>query len=184
MKFGMREMLFVMLLGAIMGGAWWFVFRPQNQLHAEELAQIETKRAKLNALNRTRASLTSLREEIDEYNRAIEFFQAKLPSQQEIDRILEEVWQLAESSQLTTTSIRTLRRDQNTTLIGDEGPYAEQPIQLELEGDFTGLYAFLLELEQKARIIRVHTMNVEKDLNEGEGHMRATLTLSIFYERA
>jgi len=64
------------------------------------------------------------------------------------------------------------------------GPYAEQPVFLQLEGDFKGFYSFLLALENKARIMRIQQMELEKLTNEQEGQMRADLTISIFFERS
>lgn len=183
MKFGLRETLFLALLLAIPIGAWWFVFRPHNAQIAEARQQIEAKRAKLQALNRATATLSNLKAEIDEYNKAIDFFQSKLPEEKEMDKVLKEVWQLAESSNLKAKSIRTLRRTRAGSLIDPSGPYAEQPILLELEGGFPGLYGFLLALEKTPRIIRIQDMKLDKLDKVDESEMKAQLTLSIFFER-
>lgn len=183
MKFGLREILFVILLLAIPTGAWLLVFRPHNAQIREANLQIEAKRAKLQALDRATATLANLKSEIDDYNKAIEFFQSKLPEEKEMDQVLKEVWQLAEANSLTATSIRTLKRTKAGSLIDPTGPYAEQPILLELEGNFAGLYSFLLALEKKPRIIRIQEMDLAKIDKASEGQMTAKLTMSIFFER-
>jgi type IV pilus assembly protein PilO len=186
MRFGMREILFLLLLVAIPVGAWWFVFHPRNIQIAQAKEQIQAKRLKLQALNRATATIDSLKSDIQEYNRAIDFFQSKLPAEKEMDKVLREVWELAQACNLTAKSVRTEKRQGPVMLSDTAGPYAEQPVCLELDGDFnSGLYSFLLALEKKARITRIHTMTVEKNSakDDGEGLVHATLVMSIFFER-
>ncbi len=188
MKFGLREVLSVALLMCIPLGAWWFVFRPRSAQISELREQMQAKRAKLSALNRAQANIEDLQGEIDQYNEAINFFQNKLPPEKEIDKVLREVWNLARASNLTTKSIRTMKRagSRAVTIAEKGGPYAEQPISLELVGDFKhGLYNFLLALEKRPRITRIQELKVSKlntaDAVEGEVH--AEIVMSIFFER-
>jgi type IV pilus assembly protein PilO len=80
MRFGMREILFLLLLVAIPVGAWWFVFHPRNLQIAQAKEQIQEKRLKLQALNRATATIDNLKNDIEEYNKAITFFHSKLPA--------------------------------------------------------------------------------------------------------
>ncbi len=182
MKFGTREAIFFVLLIAIPIGAWMLLFQPRSDRVAADLQQIEAKRAKLQALNRATATISDLKAEIGELDQAIAFFRSKLPQEKEIDQILKEVWKLAEQNQLATKSIRTTHRVGGGAA-EQTGPYAEQPIDLELEGDFYGLYSFLLALENKPRITRLQQMELDKAANAPEGQMRAKITLSVFFER-
>jgi Tfp pilus assembly protein PilO len=91
-----------------------------------------------------------------------------------VDKILKEVWQMAEANSLQTKTVKTLK--------SERGPnYSEQPIQMNLAGDFNGFYAFLLQLEKLPRITRVSQMKLEK-IDERDGEMTAQMTLSIFFE--
>ena len=64
------------------------------------------------------------------------------------------------------------------------GPYAEQPIALELEGGFKdGLYSFLLDLERTPRITRIHQLDIDQLPNASEGQVRVAVVMSIFFER-
>ena len=183
MRFGMREALFLLLLAAIPVAAWWFVFRPRNLQIAQASEQIQAKRLKLQALNRATATIDGLKADIEEYNKAIEFFRGKLPSEKEKDQVLREVWGLAQACNLTAKSVRTEKRSGSVTLTEAGGPYAEQPVSLELDGDFNaGLYSFLLALEKRPRITRVHQLQVEKLKSADEGQVHATLVMSIFFE--
>ena len=186
MKFGLREIVFVLLLMGIPLAAWWFVFRPRNAQSAEMLKQIEAKQAKLQALNRATATIGDLKNEIASLAKAIAFFESKLPSEKEIEKVLEEVWSLAEDSNLTTKSIRTLEKRNNKGFAPAGGPHAEQAISMKLEGDFMGLYKFMLALESQPRIMRVRKMSVKKPLKAAkapEGAVSAELELSVFFEK-
>jgi hypothetical protein len=52
---------------------------------------------------------------------------------------------------------------------------------MSLAGDFKGFYSFLLALEKLPRITRVTQMQLTK-INDKDGQMQATMTLSIFFE--
>jgi len=183
MKFGLREIVFIVLLMGIPVGAWWFIFRPHNQREAEMLKETEAKQAKLRALNQTTGAIGDLKKEIDSLEKAVSFFQSKLPPEKEIDKVLKEVWQLAESNRLITKSIRTLQRTTEETAQAASSPHAEQPIAMQLDGDFVGLYGFLLALENQPRIMRINNMKLKKADKGSEGQMQATLEMSVFFER-
>lgn len=185
MKIGIREIVFIALLMAIPVGAWWFVFRPADARNNEMTEEIEARQEKLQALNRATATIGNLKTEIKSLDEGIAFFRSKLPSEKEIDKVLREVWKLAEANKLTTKSIRTLRSSGKVVKLTDsEGPYAEQPIFIQLEGSFTGFYGFLLALEAQPRIMRLQQMEIEKNIKAEEGKIRALCTVSVFFERS
>ena len=182
MKFSIREIIIVALLMAIPVGAWWFVFRPRNAHEQKMRAQIESKQAKLQELNRATATIGNLKKEIGSLEEAVAFFHSKLPSAKEIDKVLQEIWRLAQSSELTTKSIRTLDKTKKNTTPAVGGPYAEQPISVQLEGNFLGLYTFLQALENQPRIMRIHSLSLDKAKKGPEGNVEASFIMSIFFE--
>lgn len=184
MRLGLREILLVAMLIAMPLGAWWQVFRPRNMRDAELRVRIEEKQWKLQALNRATATIGDLEREITSLEDGLRFFQSKLPSEKEIDRVLQEIWRMAEANDLVTKSIRTTSRKESRRFTGATGPHAEQPIILQLEGDFMGFYAFLQALENQPRIMRVQDMTLKKLLKGREGRMQVTFVMSIFFERS
>jgi type IV pilus assembly protein PilO len=172
MKIG--RLLFVVLMIALLGGGYFFVFKPATAKRLARQADMEAKRKALTDLRSATAGISDLERKIDDLQKAIKFFESKLPQEKEIDTVLREVWQLAERNNLTTKSIKTLHSER---LAG----YSELPVQVGLSGDFRGYYAFLLELERLPRITRVTQMKLEKISNR-EGEMTAQLTLSIYFE--
>ena len=183
MKFGLRELVFVLLLMAIPLGAWWFAFRPRDAMDATMLRQIEAKRAKLQELNKTTATIGDMQREIASLEKGIAFLQAKLPSEKEIDKVLQEVWRLAEANRLTTKSIRTTSKNPQLVFAASDGSQAELPIEMKLEGNFLGFYAFLLALENQPRIMRIRKMTLSKPPTGEEGAMQAEFEMTVFFER-
>ena len=181
MKPGIRELVFLVLLLCIPIGAWLLVFRPQNARNAELMTQIEARQQKLRDLNLATASIGDLKKEISALEQAMSFFQSKLPNEKEIDKVLKEVWQTATANQLVTKSIRTVNSDKTDSAALAAGPH-EQPILMQLEGDYTGFYSFLQALENQPRIMQVRNMKLEKLRNGPEGHMAAKFEMCIFFE--
>lgn len=184
MKFGIREIVFIALLTAIPVAAWGLVFRPNNARKTEMAADIESQQAKLQALNKAVATIGDLRTEIASLEKAINFFRSKLPTEKEMDKVLQEVWRLAEANKLITKSIRTLQPKTEIMLTDPAGPYAEQPISMQLEGPFEGFYGFLLALERQPRIMRIQQMELKKLAKAPEGHVRAECNVVVFFERS
>jgi len=177
----LRQLLFVMLLVGILVGSWFFIFRPRDIADARMRVQIEAKQKQLSKLNRATATIGDLKNEIDDLEKAIGFFHSKLPSEKEIDKVLEELWRLAEKNNLATKSIATLRRGESSTFVAAGAPHAEQPIKMKFTGDFLGFYGFLLALESQPRIMRIRTMTLDQ-ANE-DGTVTAEVEMSIFFEQ-
>lgn len=174
MKFGIRELILVSAMVGLLVCSYLFVFAKSNVKRQTLRNEIANRKAALSNLKQATAGIDDLGKKVDELQRAIDFFEKKLPAEREVDTILKEVWQMAEANSLQTRTVKTLR--------SDRGPnYSEQPIQMTLSGDFNGFYAFLLQLEKLPRITRVSNMRLEK-INERDGEMTAQLTLSIFFE--
>ena len=191
MKLPIREILFALLLLGIPTGAWCFVFKPSNVHHAEMREQISLKQEKLRKLNRLVGTVGELKKEISSLEQAIAFFQSKLPCAKEMDKVLQEIWRLAEKHKLVTKSIRTFARRKNEKSFYTSGSQVEQPINISLEGNFKGFYAFLQDLESQQRIMRISRMDLKKPeecrkskecKKSTEGSIQVNFEMSIFFE--
>src|SRR5688500_12320774 len=174
MKFGIREIIFVVVMLGLLASTNYFVFTKANKKKQDLLADIRQKQSALSNLQAATAGIEDLNRKIDELQEAITFFESKLPQEKEVDKILKEVWQMAEQNALQTKTIKTLKSERSAN-------YSEQPIQMSLSGDFNGFYSYLLQLEKLPRITRITNMNLQK-INDRDGEMQAQLTLSIFFE--
>lgn len=176
MKFGIRELVFLLVLLAMPLAAYFFVFEPRNKQIAEAEREILDKQRKLRTLEQATMNIADLTAEIDRLEDAIDLFKQKLPEEREVEVILRQVWELAALQRLTPKTVRTDRPVTSTA-------YSELPIRMTITGDFDGFYSFMLALEKLNRITRVPSMKLKK-LNLDEAQMQADIVLSIFYEQA
>lgn len=181
MRSGPREILFIAVLIAIPLVTWWYVIRPRNACAAQIRRAVHVKQAELKALNRTKGAIGDLKKEIADLTKAIAFFESKLPSEKEIDKVLHSLWQLAKSNKLVTKGIRTQDR-RNPTDAELASQHCDQPIAMQLEGEFMNFYAFLQALENEPRIMRIRDMKVIQSPEAPEGYVQAEFTISVFFE--
>jgi type IV pilus assembly protein PilO len=174
MRFGLRELVFVLAMLGLLGSSYFLVFQKANLKRDGLKAEIEQRRKALANLHQATAGIEDLGAKIDELQKAIDFFESKLPQEKEIETILEDFSKMADANTLTTKTIKTLRAER-------AAGYSEQPIEVSLSGDFNGFYSFLLQLEKLPRITRVSNMNLQK-IDQRDGDMTASVTLSIFFE--
>jgi type IV pilus assembly protein PilO len=167
-------MIFVVLMVGLLGTTYVCIFQKANARREARLAEIRDMDAKLVSLRSATSGIADMGHKIEELQKAIEFFEKKLPQEKEIDKILKEVWQIAEANSLQTKTVKTLKSERSAT-------YSEQPVMVTLCGDFNGFYSFMLQLEKLPRITRVTQMKLTK-INDHDGEMQAQMTLSIFFE--
>jgi type IV pilus assembly protein PilO len=174
MKFGIREIIFIVVMLGLLGCSYFLVLtKAQEKVQSQE-RKIEEKQKALADLERATAGVADIDRKVAELQEAIKFFEKKLPQEREMDLILKEVWQMAEQNKLTTKTIRTMKSQRGAA-------YSEQPIEMNLSGDFNGFYEFMLQLERLPRLTRVQTMTLDK-ISGLEGAMEAKVTMSIFFE--
>ena len=174
MKFGIREIIFVALMLALLGGTYLFVFSKTNTKREAMIADISNKEKMLSDLRAATAGIDDMNAKIDELSHAIEFFGQKLPKEKDVGDMLPQFWDMAKTNSLQSKTVKPDKPE-----IGPS--YCELPIQMSLSGDFNGFYSFLLQLEKLPRITRVTQMKLEK-INDHDGEATAQITLSIFFE--
>ena len=174
MKFGIREISFVVVMLGLLGAIYFLVWdKAQTKIAAME-RKTEDKVKALSDLEKATSGVSDVDKKVAELEEAIKFFEKKLPQERDIDQILKEVWEMADKNQLTTKTIKTMKSQRGAA-------YSEQPIEMSLSGNFSGFYEFLLKLEKLPRLTRVNQMSLDK-ISGKEGEMEAKLVLSIFFE--
>lgn len=138
-------------------------------------ADTRIKRKALVDLGVATAGIDDLNHKAKDLAKAIEFFKSKLPQEREMDKILDELSNIASENDLKTRTIKPLKIERS---VG----YSEQPIQLSLSGEFGGFYQFMLQLERLPRVTRVMQMQLHK--NQKDGEVTADITLSVYFEPA
>lgn len=182
MRLGLREKVYILLLTALPVAAWWFVLRENSARNAEMMAAIVSQQEKIRALPGVNRAIDRLEQDTDRLAKSNESFHSRLPTENDVDKVLQETWQLAESNQLTTKSIRTVENRSDASAMAI--PYGEQPIAMQIEGDFLGFYKFLLAIENQPRVMRIQRMDL-KYVGPGknaQGSVQADIQVSVFYE--
>jgi len=183
MQLGIREIVFLAVLLAVPIAAYVYVFNPRNVEIQEARQEITLKQTRLDQLAQVIAKIEDIGEAIEAGQEAINIIEAKLPREQDVEGVLEQVSQIAERNNLKIRSITP------------ESPvpaamYMELPIRMAVDGQFDGFYQFLLEVENLPRITRLHNLQMKRgDERNGPnrtelpaGFMRAEFNLSIYFE--
>jgi type IV pilus assembly protein PilO len=142
------------------------------------------KQARLDTLAAVASKIDDIGLEIEKGRESVQMIEAKLPNEQDVEGILEQVWQIAKRNKLNVKSVKS---DKPVPA----AMYMEQPLKVEMDGEFDGFYQFLLELENLPRITRVHQLRLERVTGKtspkgGElppGSMKAAFTLSIYFQQ-
>jgi type IV pilus assembly protein PilO len=174
MRFGIRELIFLLLLLAMPVASCFFVFQPRTRQMHEAQDEMVKKRLKLRELRAATRRFEDLGVQIEKLTAAIEMFEQKLPARREEQVVLQQVWELAARNDLVPQSIRP----------GKPVPsahYAELPISLAIKGNFDGFYRFMLDLEKLSRITRMPRLEFVQ-LPQTQGDVAVLMTLSVFFE--
>lgn len=174
MQFGIREIVFLIVLLAMPISSYFFVFKPQNDEINRAKGEIAHKEAMLDKLEKATARTRDLEAANEEIVQAISMIEGRLPEGKEIDVILAQVATIARQSKLELPSLR----------MGKPIPaqqYIEQPIEMKMVGNFDDFYAFTLELERLERITRVPDIALKRAQRSDDGTISADFTLSIYF---
>lgn len=174
MRFGLRDLIFLLVLLGVPVASFWFVFRPQNTEIIQAKREIEHKEQMLNSLTKATEQTADLVKANEEIKRAIELIEARLPTTKEVEVILQQVAEIAVSNKLTLVKVKSEKPVQAAA-------YMEQPLTMQVTGRFEGFYSFLLDLERLDRITRMPDIKIER-ADKQDGLINANFTLSIYFE--
>jgi type IV pilus assembly protein PilO len=173
----MNQHLRLLLIAAVIGmpiASYFFVFKPLNKEIEQELAVVEHKESLLVKLQEETARNEDLERTNVEIQNSIKIIEARLPSGKEVDQVVRQVSDLAETYKLQEPAMRT-GKPIKTAL------YMEQPIEMEVSGDFLGFFTFLAAVEKLPRITRVHDLKITGRPSD-KVELKAEFTLSIYFQ--
>ncbi len=174
MTSGLRKVIFFILLLGLTYLAYQYMIKPANSALAEKKDLVQAKLVKLTEFEKATAAAKDLSKQLEQLQEAIEFFESKLPPTSEIDKVLQDVTVIAQKHGLRSKTIRALKKKDNSG-------YIEQPLKMELVGNFNSFYSFLLELEKLPRIMKIRELKLKKQTNR-EGRIAANFIVSIFFQ--
>jgi len=169
-----RKVLFFILLLGLTYLAYQKMIKPANRKLAVQKTKIEKDLTKLTELEEKTTAAKDLSKQLEKLQEAIEILESKLPPTSEIHKVLEQVTVIAQKQGLKPKTIRTLKKKNNSG-------YIEQPLKMELVGNFNSFYSFLLEIEKLPRIMKIRELDLEKQ-DEHDGQISADFIVSIFFQ--
>jgi Tfp pilus assembly protein PilO len=179
MKFGLRELLLILILLGVPVASFFLVFRPQNADITAARSEIAHKKSVLDKLREETSRSADLQKTNLEIADRIQKIESRLPSKKEVEAVVRQVSDLAVAAGLDPPQMKTLKSIKAAT-------YMEQPLELSTEGEFGGFYEFVLKLEQLTRITRMTDLKLAKSASKNpedeQGKMQATFTLSIYFQ--
>jgi len=156
----------LLVLGLTLAGMHWYLAGPQ----AEALAQAEAEEQQLLRDYRRRAAqaarLPFMREQMAILDERMETLMAMLPTGAEIPSLLDSISEIALDHQLAIDFIR-LRTPEPRDF------YTERPFDIQVQGDYHRIAAFLADIAALPRIVTQHDFTLAP-IEGGE-----TLTLSM-----
>lgn len=168
-----KVVFFVLLLGMAVAG-YQYMIKPANKHLAEVKNRVDVKYAQLAKFQQASAAAEDLSKQLEQLQEALGVFESRLPPKSQIHEVLEQVTVIAQKEGLKPKTIRTLVNKNNSG-------YIEQPLKMELEGNFSSFYSFLLELENLPRIMKIRELDLEKQKTD-EGQIAADFIVSIFFQ--
>ena len=168
-----KVVFFVLILGVAVVG-YQYMIKPANTHLAEVKARVDTKFAQLAKFQQATVAAEDLTKQLEQLEEAIGFFESRLPPKSQIHEVLEQVTVIAQKEGLEPKTIRTLTEKDNSG-------YIEQPLKMELVGNFSSFYSFLLELENLPRIMKIRELKLNKQTTD-EGQIEADFIVSIFFQ--
>ena len=176
MTSNMRKIIFVVVIIGLLYVSYAYMIKPANAELVRKRGKVTEKSAKLAQLQRAPIAVEDMKKQLVRLEEGVEFLESKLPPKSEIHTVLEDVTLIAQKQGLITKSIRTLKQKNNNG-------YIEQPLKMELNGDFESYYSFLLELEKIDRITKIQELSLKKDTKR-EGYAQASFVMSIFFQNS
>lgn len=171
---GLRKfVLFVLMIG-VAYVAYQYMIKPANKQFAEAKVRVQAKLDKLNEFEKATAEAENLAKQLEQLQEAVKFFESKLPPTSEIDKVLQDITVIAQKQGLRSKRVLTQARKDNSG-------YVEQPLKMELVGNFNSFYSFLLEIEKLPRIMKFRELELKKQANS-EGQIEANFVMSIFFQ--
>lgn len=174
MDSNLRKIIFFVMLIGMTYGSYAYMIKPANDALVLQKEKLSQKANKLRQLETAPAVLDEINAQLERLEESIDILESKLPYKNEIHTVLEDVTVIAQKNGLAPKTIRTLKQKSSNG-------YIEQPIRMEVQGDFNSYYSFLLSLEKLDRITKIREMLIKSDPKE-EGAMQASFVISIFFQ--
>jgi len=172
MNIGLREIIIFLVVLSMPVGAYFAIFKPQNEKIESKKSDIVHKEQMLTLLRQETSRNEDLKRANEEIADRIDEIESRLPTGKEVDQIVRQVSEIAVASGLESPTFKSAKPIAAAR-------YFEQPLEMTTKGSFTGYYEFLASIERLPRITRIVDMNIKR-AREGV-EIEVDFTLSIYF---
>ncbi|QDT45970.1 Pilus assembly protein, PilO [Gimesia alba] len=120
--------------------------------------------------------LEALHQELDQRRSFVKRLCERIPADRDTHQVLQRVALLAKTASLTVNELNPGETVMHET-------YLQQPFQLSVSGPYSGLVQFLNGLDHEKRLFTVSNVTLTKQDEEAEGHIKGTISLSVYVFR-
>ncbi|MFZ4575530.1 MAG: type 4a pilus biogenesis protein PilO [Phycisphaerales bacterium] len=173
MNLGLRALLIIVILATPLA-AWWFAFVPENKYIDALSKDLKHKEEMLEKLRQETSRNADLQKANEELHRSVTLIEQRLPSNKEIDAIVRQVSDLAVAAGMQPPAIKSDKPVQSAL-------YMEQPLEMEVNGNFLGFFKFIADVEKLPRITRIHDLKITSQTGK-DVELKAEFTLSIYFQ--
>lgn len=146
----------------------YFIFLPQVLNDVNDIKRIIKTKAELKAAESLIAGREGLKKKVGEYNEKINLYEKKLPAQQEIPNLLENLSKMAKSANITIVGITPV--ELKTQKEKTNSVYQEIPILITAKSGYHELGRFLNNLENGSEFMKVVDIGIKADATTPKKH--------------
>jgi type IV pilus assembly protein PilO len=150
------------------------MIKPANNSLHQTQQRIKSKKQKLSEIENIKIAAEDISKRLENLENTIKVLESRLPPSSEVHKVLKQVTTIAQRQGLDATTIRTMDKKNNSG-------YIEQPLKIQLKGEYLGFYSFLLEMEELPRIMRLRQLKLIKQRKK-EGKVSVEMIISVFFE--
>lgn len=159
---------------AVVAAGYSFVVRPIDRKRADVQQDNARKQATTTTLVHSMTGVADRSTKAAALAKAVADFEARLPADGQMDKVLEDIWRMAQANSLQTKTVRT-------PFAQSAAGYGQQTMELSLAGDFAGFYQFLLQLEDGKHLMRIRKMHLNRS-GDGDSEVQADISLIVYFQ--
>jgi len=134
-----------------------FIVKPQAVKLTGSLSKMGKKSGEIESARKDIAKIKSLKDEIERYRDKVDQYEKKLPVEQEIPNLLENLSEMAKSSNITIVGITPVKSDKGAK----DAIYQEFPILISAKSGYHELGSFISKLESADRFMKVVDISIK-----------------------
>jgi len=175
LKKNQSQVVMAIILGCvlILAGYLIFILKPQITKLSATLAKTKSLRGELKAAEADIAKIDKFKHDIEIYKEKVDLYEKRLPIEQEIPSLLENLSRMAKKSNITIVGITPVAvgslKGQRPSTMTDQ-IYQEVPILISAKSGYHELGAFLSDMENADRFMKVVDIEIRSNKASPKKH--------------